>query len=174
MTLILVRHAMPAHGPHVPPRAWPLAPEGRAAAAELCRAFPPDAYLVASTETKAIETLAPAGAAVSDPRFDEVRRTEAYADDFRTARRAYVDGTDHPGWEPRADVVRRFAAGVAEHVAAAGDRPLVIATHGMALTTWLTAAADLPDPGAFWAGLAFPDALTVDLAARPTPFIGPF
>jgi len=88
VTLILVRHAMPAHGPHVPPRAWPLAPEGRAAAAELCRAFPPDAYLVASTETKAIETLAPAGAAVSDPRFDEVRRTEAYADDFRTARRA--------------------------------------------------------------------------------------
>ncbi|HEY3000947.1 MAG TPA: histidine phosphatase family protein, partial [Kribbellaceae bacterium] len=120
---------------------------------------------------------APAGVAVSDPRFDEVRRDEAYADDFRTARRAYVAGTDHPGWEPRADVVRRFAAGVAEHVAAAGDRAVVIATHGMALTIWLAAATGLPDPGAFWAGLAFPDALAVDLASgtasRPTPFIGP-
>jgi broad specificity phosphatase PhoE len=164
--LVLVRHAMPDHGPDTPAHTWPLTAEGRDAAAGLCRGLPAGAWLVASSETKAIETLAPAGPALPDPRFDEVRRTEAYADDFRTARRAYTDGTDHPGWEPRTDVVRRFSAGVAEHVERAGGRLVVVATHGMAMTVWLTATTGLGDPGAFWAGLELPDAFVVDLAER--------
>jgi hypothetical protein len=35
----------------------------------------------------------------------------------------------------------------------------------MAMTVWLTARIELPDPGAFWADLQFPDAHSVDLAA---------
>jgi broad specificity phosphatase PhoE len=160
--LILVRHAIPAHGPDVPAREWHLSPDGRAAAAALCARLPDGARLVASSEPKAIQTLEPAGRPVSDPRFDEISRVEAYADDFRTARRAYVEGADRADWEPREDVVRRFAAGVEAHSA---DH-VVIATHGMAMTLWLTATVGLADPGEFWAALTFPDAYVVDLPGR--------
>jgi broad specificity phosphatase PhoE len=156
---------MPAHGPDTRARDWLLAPEGRVAARSLCALLPPGARLVASSEPKAIASLEPSGEVVADPRFDEVSRVEAYDDTFRTHRRQYVDGVDHTDWEPRKDVVGRFQAGVAEHIAVADGRPVVIASHGMAMTLWLTATVGLDDPGAFWADLRFPDALVVDLAA---------
>lgn len=161
--LVLVRHAMPAHGPDTPAREWLLAPEGQVAARSLCARLPTCARLVASSEPKAIATLGPAGQVVRDPRFDEVLRVEAYDDTFRTRRRAYVDGAEHTDWESRGDVVGRFEAGVAEHIASADGRPVVIASHGMAMTLWLTAAVGLDDPGMFWADLRFPDAHVVDL-----------
>jgi broad specificity phosphatase PhoE len=157
---------MPAHGPDTPARDWPLAPEGHVAARSLCARLPTGARLVASSEPKAIASLRPAGEVIPDRRFDEISRVEAYDDTFRTRRRAYVDGTDHPDWEARDDVVRRFEAGVAEHLATADGRPVVIASHGMAMTLWLTAAVGLDEPGAFWADLRFPDAHAVDRAAR--------
>ncbi len=154
---------MPDHGPHTPARDWHLSADGLAAARALCQRLPADARLVASSEPKAIESLQPAGDVLSDPRFDEIDRVEAYADDFRRDRRSYVEGTDLPSWEPREQVASRFDAGVREHLS--GDRPLVIASHGMAMTLWLTATIGLSDPGAFWTGLRFPDILQVDLDA---------
>jgi broad specificity phosphatase PhoE len=139
-----------------------LGAEGREAAAVLCARLPAGARVVASSEPKAIGTVEPLGKVVTDGRFDEIERVEAYNSDFRTPRRAYVEGADHEDWERREDVVRRFGAGVAEHVAAADGRPLVIASHGMAMTLWLTATTGLADPGAFWEDLRFPDALVVE------------
>ena len=37
------------------------------------------------------------------------------------------------------------------------------ASHGMAMTLWLTATVRLADPGGFWAGLRLPDVFTVDV-----------
>jgi broad specificity phosphatase PhoE len=162
--LILVRHAMPAYTPDVPAHEWHLAEEGRMAAARLATLLPDNGYLVASSEPKAGQTLEPAGTVVRDPRFDEVYRTEPWEGDYRERRLAYVDGTDHAGWEPRSAVAGRFDAGIAEHTRAAAGRPLVVASHGMAMTLWLTARGCLHDPAVFWAGLAFPDAHVVDLA----------
>ena len=156
---------MPAHGPETPARDWLLAPAGQVAAESRCARLPTGALLIASSEPKAIASLEPAGQVVPDPRFDEISRVEAYDDTFRTQRRAYVDGADHTDWEARDDVVRRFGAGVAMHIATADGRSVVIASHGMAMTLWLTAAVGLDDPGAFWADLRFPDAHVVDLAA---------
>jgi broad specificity phosphatase PhoE len=163
--LILVRHAMPAHGQDTLSRDWLLASEGRVAARSLCGLLPTGARLVASSEPKAIGSLEPAGEVIADRRFDEVSRVEAYDDTYRTRRRAYVDGADHTHWEARNDVVARFDAGVTEHLAVAAGRSVVIASHGMAMTLWLTATVGLADPGAFWADLRFPDAHIVDLAA---------
>jgi broad specificity phosphatase PhoE len=151
--LILVRHAMPAVLPAVPPERWSLSDEGRAAARQLATLLPADAVFVASDEPKAAETLP---SAQLDARFREVRRTEAFSDDFAVARRSYVDGAALPGWEPRESVVARFSAGLSAY-----GRPLVVATHGMALTVWLAATIGLADPGAFWADLRFPDAIAV-------------
>src|SRR5215475_2266392 len=97
--LILVRHAMPAYTPEIPAHEWELAPDGREAPEQLARELPEDAYLVASNEPKAWQTLEPAGRPVArDPRLCEVWREEPWEADFRELRRSYVDGTVHPGW----------------------------------------------------------------------------
>jgi hypothetical protein len=57
---------------------------------------------------------------------------------------------------------RRFEEGIVEQLASAGDRPLLVATHGMAMTVWLTARPRLADPGSYWEDLRFPDAHRVD------------
>jgi broad specificity phosphatase PhoE len=164
--LFLVRHGMPAFGPDVPAAAWELGSEGRREARTLARALPEDALLVASQEPKARQTLEPAGAVHSDERFGEVARDEPYAGDFRARRLAYVTGTDYPDWEPRDQVSARFTKGVEFWITRADGRPLVIASHGMAMTLWLASTIGLADPGAFWAGLRLPDLLAVDLTGR--------
>lgn len=161
--MFLVRHAMPEVDPAVPPEAWRLGADGVAAARALD--LPPDAYLVASTESKAAETLraaVPGGHVGQDAGFDEVRRPHEWRDDHQERAHAYVQGALHPGWEPQSEVAARFTAAVARHAARAGAHPLVVGTHGMALTTWLADRRLIAGaPGAFWAGLAFPDIVTV-------------
>ncbi|MEV0312357.1 histidine phosphatase family protein [Nonomuraea fuscirosea] len=163
--LLLVRHAMPAYGPAVPPHAWTLSAEGWQAARRLVGRLPGDARLVSSDEVKAWQTLGGDDAVTRDRRFGEVARVEPWEGGYRELRRAYVDGADHPGWEARAEVAGRFDAGITEQLALAGGRPLVVATHGMAMTVWVTARLGLDRPGAFWADLRFPDAHLVDLAS---------
>ncbi len=126
--------------------------------------MPSDARLVSSWEPKAWQTLEPLGAVSPDARFDEVRRVEPDGEDWRSRRLAYLRGSDHPGWEPRADVAARFDLGIRTWAAATGDHPLVIATHGMALTVWLASGAGVDDPAGFWSDLRLPDVLVVNLA----------
>jgi broad specificity phosphatase PhoE len=170
--LILVRHAMPAFGPETPPQEWLLGDAGHAAARLLADTLPANSHLVASDEPKAWQTLEAAGQAVRDRRFNEIWRTEPWEGDYRQLRRAYVEGVDHHDWEPRSQVSERFDTAIDAHRDIAADRPLVVATHGMAMTIWLTARIGLPDPGAFWADLQFPDAHRVDLTARTITRIG--
>jgi broad specificity phosphatase PhoE len=156
---------MPVLGPEVPAAEWVLGDEGRADAAELVPVLPEGALLVSSAEPKAYQTVVPAGVVVRDERFNEVRREgEPWEGNYRELRRAYVEGADHPGWEARAAVAARFDSGINDHLTS--DRPLVVASHGMAMTVWLTERIGLPDPGEFWAGLRFPDAHGVDLERR--------
>jgi broad specificity phosphatase PhoE len=166
MSLWLVRHAMPARSPDVAAAEWELSEQGRQAAESIRSLLPSGALLISSTEPKARQTLEPAGDVITDGCFCEVRRDEAYSDDFLSARHAYVSGTDHPGWEARAAVAARFDAGVQHWSAGAGSRPLVIASHGMAMTLWLSATLDIADAASLWSDLRFPDVLEVDLGAR--------
>jgi len=161
----VVRHAMPVVDSDQEPARWHLSAEGRRTAAALVRRLPAAALLVASDEPKAWQTLDPTGdgqQVTKDARLREVRREEAFSDDFHVARRAYVDGMDHLGWEDRRAVAARMQSAVDDHLAAAGERPLVVAGHGMAMTVWFTAAVGLADPGDFWAALRFPDLLAID------------
>lgn len=103
---------MPAVNPSVAPERWHLDVAGRVAAWALRSLVPVNALLVSDAEPKARQTPEPAGTVDTDRRFDEVERDEPHEGDFRARRRAYVGGTDHPGWEPRGRVVDRFAAGV--------------------------------------------------------------
>jgi broad specificity phosphatase PhoE len=174
MSLYLVRHAMPAVDPATDPATWELGADGRTAARLLGVALPAGAVRLASDEPKAWQTLAPDGerGVIRDSRFGEVRRSEAFSDDFRRVRRQYVGGARIDNWEPREQVVARFAAAVAEARQLAGDRDLVIATHGMAMTLWLASELGLPDPVQFWDDLRFPDLLKIGLRACTVTRVG--
>ncbi|BEL04534.1 hypothetical protein Q0Z83_027250 [Actinoplanes sichuanensis] len=163
--LFLVRHAMPVLDPEVPPERWELDAAGRQAAESLKQILPANAVLVSSREPKARQTLEPTGQVLTDVRFNEIARDEPYDGDFRARRRAYLAGTEHPGWEPHRQVIERFDAGIRHWRTRAGIRPLVVATHGMAMTLWAAATTDLADPIAFWDGLRLPDVYEVDLTA---------
>ncbi|BCJ37952.1 hypothetical protein Athai_54550 [Actinocatenispora thailandica] len=166
--IYLVRHAQPMVRRKVAPDRWQLTADGRSAAARLAGRLPWDPYLVASGEPKAIQTLQcayPGRAVDVDPRFGEVRRAEPVDDGYAERRRRYVSGLLLPGWELASAVAARFAAAVTDHLGRADGRPLVIGTHGMALTVWLAAllpAALTAGPAEFWAALALPDVLAVD------------
>lgn len=164
-SLVLVRHAMPAADREVAPADWPLSPDGEAAAAELAQHLPRFATLVSSPEAKALQTLGPAARFREDPivqdaRFREVDRPEESWDDaVRQRRCAYLEGDVPAGWEPHDAVVRRFGAGVDWWSRLSGDRPLVVASHGMAMTLWLAGTGAVPPEqvGEVWQRLRFPD-----------------
>ncbi len=170
--LVLVRHAMPVVEPAVSSELWQLGNEGRSAAKALRPRLAQPAYLVASDEPKAIQTLQELASRLdvaTDPGFREVRRPHAWSADYASLARAYVEGLRHDGWEDHADVVGRFAAAVARHatIAAARRHPLVIGTHGLAPTVWLASIMPLdPSPATFWERLTFPDLIDVDLIGR--------
>jgi len=157
---------MPALDPEVLPEHWELDPAGRRGAETLKHVIPPDAMLVSSQEPKARQTLEPTGHVFTDVRFNEVARNEPYHGDFRARRRAYLAGADHPGWEPRDQVAARLGAGIKHWHLRAATRPLVVATHGMAMTLWLAYAIDLAEPTSFWDDLRLPDLFEVNLTTR--------
>jgi hypothetical protein len=161
--IILVRHAMPNLDPEIDPALWTLSADGVAAARPIGPLVPADAVLVSSDEPKAFGTLtaaAPERPVNADPRLREVARPrEPFRDDFRAARLAYVAGQPPDGWEPPVAVVARIDATVADH--RRPGRPLVLAGHGMAFTTWLAAHGLIADPQAFWSELRLPDVLVV-------------
>lgn len=173
--LVLVRHAMPDVDPRVPAHRWELGAEGRAAARRLAALIGGRVYWVASDEPKAEQTMhemsgAPA-AVVSDSGFGEVCRPEVWTDDYRATARAYVEGQRLEGWEPHGQVAGRFDAAVERHAApaTAHGATLVVGTHGLASTVWLSARLQLqPCAGDFWAALSFPDVFDVDLGAGTT------
>lgn len=165
LRITFVRHAETEIDPHVPPARWELGETGFAAARDVVEKLPADALLVSSPEPKAWQTIDPddQGHAYRDDRFREVDRPDGLDADFTPIRLAYLAGEVGPDWEPHAEVVARFDEGLADAQAHAEGRPIVVATHGLALTVWLAARTGLADPGAFWAALKMPDILTVDL-----------
>lgn len=169
MTVLLVRHAEPEVVPGLDPRRWALSKAGRIAAAHLGPRLPSHGVWVSSTETKAYQTLSYAAGAdveiAQDSGFDEVRREEPFDEGFRARRLAWVAGRldqRHAGWETPTEVAARFDRAVTAH--ATPSAPLVIASHGMALTAWLVhARGQVPQREAarFWEALAFPDVIDI-------------
>jgi broad specificity phosphatase PhoE len=161
--IILVRHAMPKLEPGVDPAQWTLSDDGLAAARSAGHLLPAGAVLVSSDEPKAHATLTamvPGRPLTLDRRLREVARpVEPFDDDFRSARLAYVAGDPPDGWEPSIAVAARIDAAITDHQTP--GRPLVLAGHGMAFTTWLSAHRLIADPRAFWSDLRLPDLVLV-------------
>jgi broad specificity phosphatase PhoE len=171
MAILLVRHAEPEVVPSTDPRRWALSEAGREEAKKLGTRLPQCGLWLSSTERKAYETLLCAAggrnvAIAQDPGFDEVHRDEPFDDQYEARRLAWVAGhldERHAGWETPQETAARFEHAISEH--AASGSPLVVASHGMAITAWLLhARRSLGQQGAprFWKALALPDVIRVE------------
>jgi len=171
----LVRHAMPDELAGPSSHLSHLGPDGRAAARRLAGSLPRDALVLTSQEPQAVQTAeeiaAACGGEVSvDGRVREARRPHRWDERYRERARRYVGGQSYVGWEPQEAVVRRFDAGVRAGIEARDGAPLVIVSHGLALTLWLQSVGAVADVETFWASLAFPDAWTVGLSPAGATF----
>lgn len=165
--LTLVRHAMPTVDPATPAHTWGLSDEGRIAATAL--KLPPG-YHVASAEPKAAQTLQaarPEATVHIDPGFGEILRPHdptLTGEGHRALAEAYLRGADHAGWETRERAFARFDGAIARN--GVPGRGLVVATHGMVMTVWLSEILGLSDPVVFWRGLNFPDVVSLETPRR--------
>ena len=170
MAFILVRHAMSDVQPGVASKLWGITESAGEDCVLLAHALPELLAPVvwSSSEPKASQTAAIIAmrrglqTAVDDG-FGEVDRPTTWDGDYRALAAAYLAGAAHPGWEPRGQVMRRFADAVERATAAAaGDGDLVVVNHGMAMSLYLELVARI-DIVPFWQALTFPDAWRVDV-----------
>jgi GrpB-like predicted nucleotidyltransferase (UPF0157 family) len=161
--VLFIRHAMPAVDKAVSSRLWPLSEEGREEAEDLAERLqlPESIYVVCSDEVKAKETAAAfSEQVVVDARVQEV--TRPWMDgDYKSIARNWLSGEPVEGWESQDTVLIRMSDAVEEALEKA-DGPVVVVTHGMAMSAYIARVADL-DSMRFWSGLGFPDVRIVDI-----------
>lgn len=165
-----VRHAMAVQADGVHPTLWHLDDVGRADAARMAERLevaPVIGRLVASTEPKALETAEAIAARWGSELITDERLREAVrpwiGPGYRAIVHRYLRGDLPEGWEPHDDVASRMAEAVSDAVAAAKDRPVVLVSHGLALSLHLGERLGRDfDRESFWRSLAFPDAWALD------------
>jgi len=165
-----VRHAMPAVDERADPSAWHLDDATRAHArawADRLEVGDGIGVLVSSTEPKALETAAaiaerwPADV-VGDARLREAARPWI-GTGYRAVAHRYLRGEAPDGWEPHAEVAARVRAAVQDARDAAHGAPVVVVSHGLALSIHLGDRLGVDfDRESFWSRLAFPDAWALD------------
>jgi len=174
--LYLVRHGCTQPDPGTAPALWPLSAAGRAETARLAAhpCWAEMAGFYASPEEKAIETArllaAPYGQALTIlPDLREVERGSAFLADYDTAVRecfARPDESVH-GWERAVDAGRRVAGCLEQISVRAGDHPVAVVSHGLALTLGLAALVPLDQPlWEFWRRIGFSKVAVLDLVGR--------
>jgi len=165
-----VRHAMPAVEDGVNPADWHLDDATRQhvrAWADRLEVGEGIGALVTSTEPKAIETAEAiaerwGSTIVTDDRVREAIRPWI-GTGYRAMAHRYLRGEALEGWEAHEDVAARMAAAVTDATQAAAGAPVVIVSHGLALSIHLGDRLGTEfDPETFWSRLAFPDAWALD------------
>jgi broad specificity phosphatase PhoE len=165
-----VRHAMPTVEEGTESTAWHLDEATRVHArawADRLEVGDGIGALVSSTEPKALETAAAIAERWPAEVHEDDRLREAVRPWIGTGYRAiahrYLRGEQPEGWEPHDSVSDRVAAAVADAQRSAGAAPVVVVTHGLALSIHLgdRLGPDF-DRESFWSRLAFPDAWALD------------
>lgn len=165
MNLYLVRHA---HSAYCPDEGRPLSAAGRRDALKVADILSPrlrgsNVHLVSSDYRRAWETVEPLAQALQVPILQDLRLRErslgpAGVPNFDEAvRQSWADPEWTPtGGESYREAETRVRAAIADALAAAGPRPVVVATHGQVMTLLMTAY--LPEAGyAWWKALSMPD-----------------
>jgi len=166
--LYLVRHA---HADYSPDEARRLSDQGRQAAvrvADLLRDRDVSA-IVSSPYRRAIETVQPLADRLGveiqlDRDLRERRLSTGHVDDFRRSVEATWRDFDltYTGGESSAAAQARVSRAIRGIAESAGDRNVVIASHGNALALFLR-TLDAHVDFAFWARMSLPDVYAVDV-----------
>ncbi|MHB9144289.1 MAG: histidine phosphatase family protein [Symbiobacteriia bacterium] len=176
-TLYLVRHAAPVQDFTQPPDRWLLSPEGEAQAEALSREpfWQSVRAVYTSPEPKALATVAPAARRYGLPLravdcLREVARPGGQRfDDYPNVVAQYLATPkgNLNGWEPNARVRGRIGACVwrlldpEQNPDAAG--PIVVASHGLALTLLLATIQNQAPSFALWQSMRQPDWAKVEV-----------
>jgi 2,3-bisphosphoglycerate-dependent phosphoglycerate mutase len=172
--LYLVRHARADYGPD---ETRGLSADGHAAAARVAELLAGRRItrIHSSPYTRAIQTVQPLADRLGLPveihdDLRERRLASGPLDNFLTAVEATWRDFDlaHTGGESSAMAQARVAAAI-RRIAATGDEPMAIASHGNALALFLRtldAAVDF----AFWSRMSMPDVYVVDSRASRWTF----
>ena len=165
--LILVKHAMPEIETDVPASQWRLSTAGRAAAASLARQLEPYAPLdlFSSPEPKACETAQIVSQHLgvdfetqwdlAEHRRDGVQFLQAH--EFEAAVRRCLEEPDILafGSETARQAAMRFISAVDAIQEAAGERNIVIISHGTVISLFVGAVTGT-DPFRIWRQLGLP------------------
>jgi 2,3-bisphosphoglycerate-dependent phosphoglycerate mutase len=171
--VILVRNAMPVVQPGVHPVRWRLDELGRSAVASLGQALPDDlaGVLWSSHEARGQETaeqLIDARGGGLELRLDhdlrEVGRPTAWSSTYAEDLASYFRNGAGEGWEPATAVLTRVSDVVDRALREAGGAPVVVVTHGLALSLYVGATCGVR-PAGFLQSLLHPDAWLLDVEA---------
>jgi broad specificity phosphatase PhoE len=160
--------AVQAEGAH--PTGWELDEAGRDTARHLAERLEVGegvGALVTSTEPKALGTAEEIAGVWEVPVVADERLREAMrpwiGPGYRAVVHRYLRGELPEGWEPHGDVARRVGAAVREATVRAGERTVVVVSHGLSLALHLGERLGPEfDREGFWSSLAFPDAWVLD------------
>jgi broad specificity phosphatase PhoE len=171
--VILVRNAMPVVQPGVHPVRWRLDSLGRSAVASLAASLPVDLAdpIWSSHEARAQETaeelisVRPRTARLRlDPDLREVGRPTSWSSTYSEDLAGYFRHGHRDGWEPVTTVLGRMGSVIDRATREAADLPVVVVTHGLALSLYVGAACGLR-PAGFLHSLLHPDAWLLDVEA---------
>ncbi len=169
---------MPVVQPGVHPVRWRLDDLGRSAVASLAQSLPHDVapLVLCSHEPRAKETAEvliaerPAGTPGSpavlrlDPDLREVGRPTSWSASYPEDLADYFRNGARAGWEPATAVLTRFGSAVDRATREAAGLPVVVVSHGLALSLYVGAVCGLR-PAGFLHSLLHPDAWLIDVDA---------
>lgn len=144
-TLYLITHALTRQIPDVDAARWQLSDVGRLQAEKLARQpfWQTVDRLLLSSEPKTRLTVAPflQGATIPvevDARFDELKRTPEWIGDYtaRVAETFRRPRESVAGWEPAADALARFRAGISDWKARHPQETLALVGHGLTFSLY--------------------------------------
>lgn len=143
--LYLITHACTQQIPDVDAARWQLNGVGRLQAEELARQpfWQAVDRLLLSSEPKTRLTVAPFLQATTipvevDARFDELKRTPEWIGDYtaRVAETFRRPRESVAGWEPAADALARFRAGISDWKARHPQETLALVGHGLTFSLY--------------------------------------
>jgi len=171
--LLLVRHSLPEIDPAIPASSWQLSAEGRRRCLGLADQIAPylPARICSSQEPKALQTAALIAQHYNLPfetaagLHEQLRERVPFSGrDLFTAQVAALFA--HPselvfGEETADQAFVRYSAVVDSCLQAAGDKNLVIVSHGTVMTLWAWRRLNI-EPFSFWKSQTMPCILVAD------------
>ena len=173
--LFLVRHA---HSDYGPDEMRALSESGQRAAQRVADLLEVRgvAVIVSSPYTRAVQTVQPLAdrlgiSIVVDADLRERQLSAGPVDDFQRWLAATWSDFDlaYPGGESSAAAQKRVSRAIRRTVEAAGDRTVVVSSHGNALALFLRTIDSTVD-FQFWAKMSVPDVYAVEVPRGETPW----